>query len=361
MKKIHINIPDHDYDVHIGSEVPPEIACFLNDSLSTNHIILISDSKLFELHGNALIKELENNHIKVDVLKFHSSEQLKTIETVTQFYDFALSHKIDRKTPVLAFGGGVTGDLVGFFAATYQRGIPFIQIPTTLLAMVDSSVGGKVAYNHPKGKNMIGAFYQPKAVFADTLYLETLPEREFACGIAECLKHGLLGDKDLFDWMINNAEAIKTKQADILSELISRNVGVKARIVTEDEKEQGTRALLNLGHTFGHAIEVTAGYGNVLHGEAVALGCIAAAYASKEMGHISQADVDLVKAAFEAFNLPVKTDLAPVSELIAATEHDKKAEGGKTKFILMKSIGDAYIEKDLNNDLVAAAFNFIRA
>lgn len=347
------------YDVKVEEELLIKLGEHIKDLTSSSKILLIADQNVYDLYKDTLSQSLGSYFEDIHVFTIPISEDNKTIETVTKFYDFALEHKIERSTPVIAFGGGVTGDLVGFFASSYLRGIPFIQMPTTLLAMVDSSVGGKVAYNHPKGKNMIGAFYQPKAVYIDPLVLSSLPEREFRCGIAECIKHGLLADSNLFDWMEDNRTAITNQDPSILSAFISKNVAIKASVVMEDEKEQGRRALLNLGHTFGHAIEVTRGYGVVKHGEAVALGCIAAAYTSAQLGHISQTDLERIINLFKDFNLPTKASLVASEDLYRAMTHDKKVIDNKIRLILLKSLGDAFITDDVPKDLILDAFEFV--
>ena len=361
-KIINVNLPENSYKVHVACGLLADISSFLNElNFKEGQLALFSDEAVFEHYGQNIKENLEDGSYNV----FHKTEKIsetqKTVETVTKFYDFALQEKLERKTPVLALGGGVTGDLIGFFAATYLRGVPFIQIPTTLLAMVDSSVGGKVAYNHPMGKNMIGAFYQPKAVFIDPLVLKTLPKDEFSCGLAECIKHALLDNASLFDWMEQNIEQIMAQESQTLEELIARNVQIKASIVVEDEKEQGRRALLNLGHTFGHAIEVTSGYGNIKHGEAVALGCIAASYVSEKLGHISTQDLERVIELTKKCDLPVQENLKDSSELYEAMTLDKKVEAGKIRLILLKSVGDAYITDDTGKDLILEAFEFIKA
>jgi 3-dehydroquinate synthase len=263
-----------------------------------------------------------------------------------------------RDTLLVALGGGVVGDLTGYVAASFQRGISFIQIPTTLLAQVDSSVGGKTAVNHPLGKNMIGAFYQPKAVIIDTTTLNTLPPREFSAGMAEVIKYGIIYDLAFFEWLEENQEALKSKDQQALVYAIRRSCEIKAEIVAQDEKESGIRALLNLGHTFGHAIEAEQGYGNWLHGEAVAAGMILAAKASEAKGWLETSETRRIVDLVESFELPVnKPDGMGYSPFMQHMRRDKKVDAGQIRFVLPKGLGSAVVTSDLSSDLLATLLN----
>jgi 3-dehydroquinate synthase len=277
-----------------------------------------------------------------------AGEQHKNWQALNSIFDNLLASRCERKTTLIALGGGVIGDLAGFAAATYLRGVPFIQIPTTLLAQVDSSVGGKTAINHPRGKNLIGAFYQPLAVFADTGTLGTLATREVSAGLAEVIKYGLIRDVSFFHWLEDNIDALLARDAAALAHAVRRSCENKAAVVVADEREEhGERALLNLGHTFGHAIETGLGYGAWLHGEAVAAGMVIAARVSLAMGLISEEDVVRIETLLRRAGLPVTApDLGPerYMELMGI---DKKVEGGKIRFILLRAIGSAFLTSEV--------------
>ncbi len=283
-------------------------------------------------------------------LQIPDGEAFKTLQTFEQATSFLLQHKISRDALLVALGGGVIGDLTGFVAACYQRGIDFIQIPTTLLSQVDSSVGGKTAVNHPLGKNMIGAFKQPQAVLIDPLVLCTLPQREFAAGMAEVIKYALLGDASFFDWLLAESDAIATQSPAVLSEMIRRCCQMKADIVSRDETEQGERALLNLGHTFGHAIEAWLGYGTWLHGEAVAVGMLMAAKVSASRGALSTAQVDAISGMLERFNLPILPPAGMrIADFFPYMKTDKKVKAGKMRFVLFQQLGQAVLVDDVTD------------
>ncbi|MDP2266321.1 MAG: 3-dehydroquinate synthase, partial [Thiobacillus sp.] len=262
-------------------------------------------------------------------------------------FDALLTQRAERKTTLIALGGGVIGDMTGFAAASYQRGVPFIQIPTTLLSQVDSSVGGKTGINHPLGKNMIGAFYQPKVVLADTDTLKTLPARELSAGLAEVIKYGLIWDVEFLAWLEANMDKLRALDPVAITHAIFRSCEIKAQVVAQDEREGGIRAILNLGHTFGHAIETGMGYGNWLHGEAVAAGMVMAVETSQRLGWLTEADVARTRTLIRAAGLP---DAAPdlgVETWLEYMGHDKKVEGGKMRFVLLKKMGEAVITADV--------------
>lgn len=274
-------------------------------------------------------------------------EQYKNVDILNQIFDALLTHHCDRKTTLVALGGGVVGDMTGFAAACYQRGVAFIQIPTTLLSQVDSSVGGKTGVNHRLGKNMIGAFHQPRCVVIDTETLNTLPERELSAGLAEVVKYGLINDVEFFAWLEQHADTLMARDPVALSEAIERSCANKARIVAQDEKEGGVRALLNLGHTFGHAIETGMGYGVCLHGEAVAIGMVLAAEMSARLGWMTDAEVERARALLQKMQLPtqIPSELH-IDNLLATMQVDKKVQDGVLRLILLKGIGQAVISSD---------------
>jgi 3-dehydroquinate synthase len=282
-------------------------------------------------------------------------EQAKSWQGVERVVDGLLAARLGRDGLVIALGGGVIGDLAGFAAAVYQRGVPYVQVPTTLLAQVDSSVGGKTAINHAAGKNMIGAFHQPKAVISDVATLDTLPERELRAGLAEVIKHGLALDAPFVEWLESNIEKLLKKDRAALVHAVRRSCELKARIVAEDERESGARALLNFGHTFGHAIEAGTGYGSWLHGEAVAAGMVMAAELSRLMGHLKKNEVSRVRELLKRAGLPVAGPALAPERLIELMALDKKAAKGRTRFVVLEAIGRAALRSDVDATAARAA------
>jgi 3-dehydroquinate synthase len=279
-------------------------------------------------------------------------EKYKTGETLNRIYDALLTNRCERSTPLIALGGGVIGDMTGYAAATYLRGVPFIQIPTTLLSQVDSSVGGKTGINHPLGKNMVGAFYQPQLVLADTETLDTLPDNELAAGMAEVIKYGLIRDLPFLEWLERSMDKLLARDREAMQYAIARSCENKAEVVAADERESGERALLNLGHTFGHAIESGMGYGNWLHGEGVAAGTIMAADLSQRLGWISAQDVARIRRLFERTGLPVIAPDIGTGKYLEFMGLDKKVEGGKMRFVLLKEVGRAVVYGDVPPELL---------
>jgi 3-dehydroquinate synthase len=307
---------------------------------------------LWPLFGKLLSAKLTSLQFQVVSIVLPDGEIHKDWPTLNLIFDALLENNCDRSTTLIALGGGVIGDITGFAAATYQRGVPFIQIPTTLLAQVDSSVGGKTAINHPRGKNMIGAFYQPQMVLADIDTLQSLPEREFLSGLAEVIKYGLINDRPFFDWLELNLYALLARDIQALTYAICRSCELKAAVVEADEFETqkgGGRALLNLGHTFGHAIEAALGFGAWLHGEAVACGMALAARLSFEDGKLASSDLDRAIALLKHAKLPVEIPLIAPELMIEHMSRDKKNEGGTIKLILLRSIGEAYVDATVSS------------
>jgi len=315
-------------------------------------VMVVTNTTVAPLYLARLTATLARGGVAVSSVVLPDGETYKNWETLNLIFDALLTQRAERKTTLIALGGGVIGDMTGFAAASYQRGVPFIQIPTTLLSQVDSSVGGKTGINHPLGKNMIGAFYQPKVVLADTDTLKTLPPRELSAGLAEVIKYGLIWDAEFLAWLERNVDKLRALDPAAIAHAIYRSCEIKAQVVGQDEREGGIRAILNLGHTFGHAIETGMGYGNWLHGEAVAAGMVLAAQTSRRLGWLTEADVARTRALIRAAGLP---DVAPdlgVDTYLEYMGHDKKVEAGKMRFVLLKKLGEAVITADVPADIL---------
>jgi 3-dehydroquinate synthase len=338
-----VELAERSYPILIGAGLLDN-AELLDAHVPRGAVLLVSNTTVAPLYAATLKRGLRDRNIIEAILP--DGESYKTLDTLSRILDVAVANRLARDSAVVALGGGVVGDMAGFAAACYQRGVDFVQVPTTLLAQVDSSVGGKTGINHPGGKNLIGAFHQPVAVIADTNTLGTLPPRELRAGLAEIIKYGLIHDAAFFDWLEVNIDRLLAGSADALTHAIRRSCEIKAEIVGKDEREHGDRALLNLGHTFGHAIEAAAGYGTWLHGEAVGAGMLMAAAMSRECGFLSDADVTRVRALLHRVGLPIAApDVAPE----AALEHmkiDKKVKAGRMRFVLLKRIGAALVTAD---------------
>jgi 3-dehydroquinate synthase len=352
MLSVPVGLGDRAYEVLIGTRLLDRAGEKLAPVLPRMRTAIVTDETVCEHHGERLAAALEAAGISVlEVIAVPPGEGSKSFEGLADLSDRLLALNLDRGDAIVAFGGGVVGDLAGFAAAIYKRGIDFIQIPTTLLAQVDSSVGGKTAIDTPRGKNMIGAFHQPKLVLADLDVLATLPRRELAAGYAEVIKYGLLGDADFFAWLEEHGAEVMDRKSGPLAHAVARSVEMKAEIVAEDEREAGRRALLNLGHTFAHALETETGHGGaLLHGEAVGAGCALAFRFSAALGLCSQADAERATRGIAAAGLPTRLDQIEghpfdADRLIAHMGQDKKAEGGKLTFILARAIGDAFVAK----------------
>lgn len=338
--QINVELEDRSYPIFIGSGQMTAVG--ISRFIQGSKALIVTNTTVAELYLSQLEAQLTDK--QVDSIVLDDGEQYKNLDTLNSILTKLLESKHDRKTTLIALGGGVVGDITGFAAACYQRGVPFVQVPTTLLSQVDSSVGGKTAVNHPLGKNMIGAFYQPQAVVIDTNSLATLPEREFSAGMAEVIKYGLIADADFFDWLETNTEALKQGDQAALTYAIERSCLNKAKVVSADETEQGIRAILNLGHTFGHAIETFQNYSGWLHGEAVAAGMVMASKLSMLMGQLTQSEFDRIKNLIKSWSLPV----APPQDMTAEDFNllmyrDKKVLDGELRLVLLRAIGDAEV------------------
>ena len=342
MQSLIVKTPSHSYPIYIEAGILGDFSYF--QPHITPKVAIVTNTLVADLYLRELERLLSANGVDCFSIILPDGEQYKTHDSLNQIYDALLRHHADRKTTILALGGGVIGDMAGFAAATYQRGIPFVQIPTTLLSQVDSSVGGKTAINHPLGKNMIGAFYQPQAVLVDLNVLNTLPNRELSAGMAEVIKYALLGDEQFLQWLERNIVAIMQRDETLLSELILRCCQMKADIVGQDETEQGVRALLNLGHTFGHAIEAEMGYGVWLHGEAVAAGMVLAAKLSEQLGYLDKADTVRIQTLLQQAGLPDAPPVFALEKWIQHMQHDKKVQNGKMRFVTLQKLGKARID-----------------
>lgn len=350
MKQIQVELKDKSYPIYIGSGLLKQKKLLLQH-IKSKQVVIVSNTTVAPLYLDDVLKNLAG--FKVEVVELPDGEQYKNIEHITKIFDCLLEKKFSRNATLIALGGGVIGDMGGFAAACYQRGIPFIQIPTTVLAQVDSSVGGKTGVNHPLGKNMIGAFYQPQCVIADMDVLDTLDDRQLVAGIAEVIKYGLIRDLAFFEWLENNMPLLLQRDKQALAYIIERSCVNKAEIVAEDEFETGIRAILNLGHTFGHAIETGIGYGKYLHGEAVAIGMGYAADLSNRMGWIKKTDVDRIIALLKLAGLPVEppVDMA-VAQFLDLMAVDKKNIDGNIRLILLESIGKASLPINVEQSIL---------
>lgn len=353
MQTLHVELGDRRYPIFIGSDLNPQ--SLLEPYIKGKQVMVVTNTTVAPLYLEHYVTAIEALGKTVATCILPDGEKYKNIEHLNLIFDALLEAGFNRDATVLALGGGVIGDMAGFASACFQRGVYFIQVPTTLLSQVDSSVGGKTGINHPLGKNMIGAFQQPQVVLADMAQLSTLPDRELSAGLAEVIKYALLGDLDFLLWLEENMDGLVGRDSALLAEAVYRSCAHKARIVANDEKEQGERALLNLGHTFGHAIESYLGYGVWLHGEAVATGMVMAADLSQRMGWISAEDLERTKKIIQRAHLPVKCPAIPLDEFLAYMAHDKKVLNGQLRLVLMKSLGQAVISKEFDVELMKQA------
>lgn len=354
MRTLTVALDARSYPIHIGAGLVAR-ADLLLAHLKAPLAAIVSNETVAPLYLTGLASALRDQGVRVTEILLPDGEEHKNWQTLNHIFDALLENRCERATTIIALGGGVVGDLAGFAAATYQRGVPFIQLPTTLLSQVDSSVGGKTGINHPLGKNMIGAFYQPRLVLADTDTLKTLPERELSAGLAEVIKYGLIRDLAFFEWLEANMEKLRARDPEALTHAIECSCRNKAEVVAEDETETGVRALLNLGHTFGHAIEAGLGYGEWLHGEAVAAGMVMAAELSRRIGWLSQADVARTAALLRRAGLPVRGPVLGADRYMALMALDKKVASGKLRLILLEALGKGVIRDDAPETEVRAA------
>jgi len=344
-RTITVELGDRSYPIVIGSGLL-DGGFDLSEHVAATDCLIVSNETVAPLYLDKLIANLDG--CTVESMNLPDGEAFKTIDAATTVLDKLVSARANRDTTVIALGGGVVGDIAGFAAACYMRGVAFIQVPTTLLAQVDSSVGGKTGVNHPQGKNLIGAFHQPRIVLADIDTLSTLPDRELSAGLAEVIKYGAIADGAFLTWLEENMSALLDKQADALSYAIGRSCEIKADIVAEDEHEAGRRAVLNFGHTFGHAIEHCQGYGEWLHGEAVAAGMIMAA----ELSGIGADQVQRLRNLIDRAGLPVKPPQIAAAKLLQAMSRDKKVRQKELRFVVLRELGDAFVTSEFDEALL---------
>ncbi len=345
MNLITVNLGKDSYDILTGKKCLDKLGALCKERGLSGKAAIVTNSTVAALYGGIVSKSLQEAGIKAVLIEVQDGEEFKNTDTLNYIYDKLIDFGLDRNSFIVALGGGVVGDMAGFAAATYLRGIHFVQVPTTLLSQVDSSVGGKTAIDHPRGKNLIGAFYQPSLVLIDVDTLKTLPVREFRAGLAEVVKYGIILDSDFFEFLENNLNNILTMDTDSLIHVIQRCCQLKAHIVEQDEKESGLRAVLNYGHTLGHALETSAGYGVMVHGEAVAIGMVLAARISLSYGHCSSEDVSRITGLLNAFQLQLSPPEVEVDLLKNALETDKKSRSGVISFICNCGIGKFTVEK----------------
>ncbi|MFC1980993.1 3-dehydroquinate synthase [Chloroflexota bacterium] len=351
MRKVKVELGSNSYEIYVGSGLLPQAGRWLKEKGFSGKLVIINDATVKGLYGDALSQRLTEDGFAVTILQVPEGEAQKSLETAGRLYQELSGSYAERTTPILALGGGVIGDLAGFVAATYMRGVPLVQIPTTLLAQVDSSIGGKVAVDHGQLKNEVGVFYQPRLVITATDTLQTLPAAEMANGLAEVIKSAAIRDKGFFTFLEKNLDAMKALDKGALEEVVSRTAGIKAKIVQKDERESGLRGILNYGHTIGHAIESVSGF-KMQHGRAVAIGMLAAARISSRMGMLDENEVIRLKSLIEKAGLPTEMPGLKIEEIMPAMRHDKKVLRDKIRYVLLKSIGSAFITDEVGPSLV---------
>ena len=352
MRRVNVELGARSYTITIGSGTAEELAGFVRGAGYSPRGMIVTDTNVGPLCAAQTAECIASAGIRAEIVEIPAGEQSKSLDMANDLFTRAIELSLDRKSPIFALGGGVVGDLAGFVAATYMRGVPFIQLPTSLLAQVDSSVGGKVAVNHPLGKNLIGAFYQPDAVFMDLDLLRTLPPREIASGLGEIIKYGIIYDADFFDWLEMHAADARALAPAAAAHMTARSCAIKADVVRQDEREGGLRRILNFGHTIAHAIEKETGYARYRHGEAVAVGMAGAAEISVQMGLLSRADALRITRLIEAMGLPLRAEGVTADAMYADLFHDKKTVGGQIHWVLADGIGKTAVRSDVPEDIV---------
>ncbi len=357
INNVKVELGERSYTIAIGTDILSDLGREIKE-FGFSRVAIISNPKVFHLYGERVTDSLEKEGLKANVVVVPDGEEYKELLWVYYIYGEILKQRLDRGSAIIALGGGVIGDMAGFVASTYMRGISFIQVPTTLLAQVDSSVGGKTGVNHALGKNMIGTFYQPRLVWTDVGTLKTLPRREFVAGIAEVIKYGVIWDEMLFSYLETHRQGMLDLESEVLGYIITRSCEIKSNIVSRDERESGLRAVLNYGHTVGHALETATGYTVYLHGEAVAIGMLIEARLSAALGLIGEEEYGRIRSLINSYGLP--TDLPRdivVERILSSMELDKKSVAGSLRFVLPEKIGTVSIRSITDRDIVAKSLN----
>lgn len=352
MKTVRVNLGKDSYEIYIGQDLFQQAARHFTESRSASRILLLSNPTVFDFYGDQFLSCFREFHEDVTCFLIPDGEKYKSLETVENIYTYLIAQRVDRKAALVALGGGVTGDVAGFVAATYLRGISYVQVPTTLLAQVDSSVGGKTGVNHRLGKNLIGAFYQPRAVYIDPDTLSTLPQKEYESGLYEVVKYGLIYDAEFFDFFEANLETIKRRDPEILEVVVSRSCEIKAEVISLDEREEDLRRILNFGHTFAHALETCVRYQGITHGAAVGYGMIAASLLSKHQKLLSEEQCSRVIRVIQKIGTLPRLQKISFEGLYDVMQHDKKAEQGQLVFILLAGIGKTRMQSGIDKSLL---------
>ncbi len=360
MLNLKVELGDRSYPIFIDSGNLPQLGEILQLYGLSGKAVVITDSRVRELYGAILEKSLSEHQIIFEVIEIPPGEKQKTLATVEKIVGKMLETQCDRKTTIVAFGGGVIGDIAGFTASIFKRGIPYIQVPTTLLAQVDSSVGGKTGVNHPLGKNMIGTFYQPRLVWIDLEVLQTLPRREILCGLAEIIKYGMIRDANLFSKIESHLEEILKLDARLLAEIVKQCCEIKAEVVSQDERETGLRMILNFGHTVGHALETALGYRKINHGEAVLFGMLTECKIAVSLNLFSDSQFQRFARLFKKLNLKLPVKILDSTDIIRFMYSDKKALAGKIRMVLPVQIGEVQVKEDLTQEVILQALDFLQ-
>lgn len=350
--KVEVALGERSYSIVIGNSIDDEVVAFVRQAGYSARGMIVTDTNVGALCAAHIAEVLERAGLRTEIVTIPAGESSKSLTQADRLFTRAIELGLDRRSPIIALGGGVVGDLAGFVAATYMRGAPFIQLPTSLLAQVDSSVGGKVAVNHPLGKNLIGAFYQPDAVFMDLDLLKTLPAREIATGLGEIIKYGIIYDADFFAWLEEHCAQVLALEPAAAAHMIARSCEIKADVVRQDEREGGLRRILNFGHTIAHAIEKETGYVRYRHGEAVAIGMVGAAQISEEMGLLPAADRLRMESLIRAMGLPLTAEGVTADAMYEDLFHDKKTLGGRIHWVLAEGIGKVSVHSDVPEEIV---------
>ena len=362
IENLIVGLEQRSYPITIGDGILDQIGNCLSSVNFPKRIAVITNSEIGSLYFRSLGKSLLENGFVVELIEIPEGESAKNLNTLNQIFEQLIKGKFDRSSGLLALGGGVVGDITGFAAATYLRGIPFVQVPTTLLAQVDSSVGGKTAVNHALGKNLIGAFYQPSLVQVDVRTLQSLPEREYSSGLAEVIKYGIIRDDQFFTWIEDNQSEIRRKDPSVLMQMVKISCQIKADVVEIDERESGLRAILNFGHTYGHAVETLSGYGIVRHGEAVSQGMLVAAAIAREMDLCTIDEIRRIRHLLRSFNLPTRIPEFPIPAILEVMARDKKVKNGVLRLVLNKRIGDCLVrEVDNPEELLTRSISVLKS